>query len=139
MKRLRWLSTIGAAIGLVWCAAVGIRIWTTPVRYSVSEWAISPAGERAGQRIDYRSFSDISGAGATPLVIPVLLAAWAAWAAWREAIAELVVATLIFLGFCFIAGFSIGGAYVPAGVGLAAATLAGIVSRVTTRQDIGDA
>jgi len=133
MKQLRWLSTICAAIGLVWCVGVGIRIWTTPVRYSVAEWAVSPAGARTGQRVEYRSFSDISGAGATPLVVPVLLAAWATWAAWRQSIVGLSIATAIFLVFCLIAGFSIGGAYVPAGIGLVAAIFLGIVSKVTTR------
>ena len=133
MKRLPWLSTICAATGLVWCVVVGVRIWTTPVRYSVAEWAMSPAGARIGQRFAYRSFSDISGAGATPLVIPVLLAAWATWAAWRQAIEELAAATVVFLGFCIIGGFSIGGAYVPAGIGLLAAMFLGIVRKVTTR------
>lgn len=130
MKHLRWLSTICAAIGLVWCVIVGIRIWTTPVRYSVQEWAISPTGARAGERVESRSFSDVSGAGAAPLVVPVLLTAWATWAAWRQAIEELVVATAIVLGFCFIAGFSIGGAYVPAGLAVASAALVGVVGRV---------
>jgi hypothetical protein len=67
------------------------------------------------------------------LVIPVLLASWAAWAAWRQQIRALAIATLIFLAFCFIAGFSIGGAYVPIGLGLVAATLLEMLRRVITR------
>ena len=92
MKQLRWLSTVCATTGLLWCVVVG-------------------------------------GAGVVPLVVPVLVGAWAAWAAWRQSIAVLAVATAIFLGFCFIAGFSIGGAYVPTGIGLVAATLLGIVAK----------
>jgi hypothetical protein len=42
MKQLRWLSTICAAMGLAWCVGVGIRIWTTPVRYSVAKCWVRP-------------------------------------------------------------------------------------------------
>lgn len=132
MKQLQWLSTIVATTGLVWCVVVGGRIWSTPVRFAGAEWVIGPAGARAIEQVEYRSFSDISGLGVVPLVVPVLLASWAAWAAWRQWIGRLAIATLLFLAFCFIAGFSIGGAYVPIGIGLVAATLLGILSRVMT-------
>lgn len=133
MQQFQWLSTIVAATNLVWCLVAGARIWTTPVRFSGVEWTMGPAGARAIDRVEYRSFSDISGLGIVPLVVPVLLAGWATWAAWRQRIRGLAVATLIFLAFCFIAGFSIGGAYVPIGLGLVAATLLGMLSKVTMR------
>ena len=91
---------------------------------------MEPAGARAVERVEYRLISDISEFGILPLVVPVLLAAWATWAACRQRILALAVATVIFLVFCFIAGFSIGGAYVPVGLGLVIATLLGMLSRV---------
>jgi hypothetical protein len=133
MKQFQCLSTIVAAISLVWCLVVGARIWTTPVRFSGVEWTMGSAGARAVERVECRSFSNISGLGIAPLVVPILVAGWATWAAWRHRMRELTVATVIFLTFCFVAGFSIGGAYVPIGLGLVAATLLGMLGRVTMR------
>ena len=130
MKQFRSLSTVVAATGLVWCVVAGWWIWTTPVRFSGIAGTMEPAGARAVERVEYRLISDISEFGILPLVVPVLLAAWATWAACRQRILALAVATVIFLVFCFIAGFSIGGAYVPVGLGLVIATLLGMLSRV---------
>ena len=130
MKQFRSLSTVVAATGLVWCVVDGWWIWTTPVRFSGIAGTMEPAGARAVERVEYRLISDISEFGILPLVVPVLLAAWATWAACRQRILALAVATVIFLVFCFIAGFSIGGAYVPVGLGLVIATLLGMLSRV---------
>ena len=128
LRRLRWLSTVVAAAVLLWCVVVGVRIWTTPVNLSGVEWRMGPAGARAFERIEPRSFSDLSGLGVTPLVIPVLLAGWATWAAWRQRTRGLALATLMFLTFCLVAGFSIGGAYVPAGLGLVAASACSLLA-----------
>ena len=118
MRVFRSLSTAAAAIGLAWCVVAGWRIWTTPVRFLD----------------EYRSFSDISYFGIVPLVVPVLLAGWATWAAYRQRLLPTALATLSFLFFCFLTGFSIGGAYVPIGIGLVIATLLGILGRVITRK-----
>jgi len=126
MKPLQWLSIFLALSGLLWCLVVGERIWTTPVRLSGVEWAMGPTGSiRTIERVGVRSFSDISGLGVIPLFVPVLLAGWATWAAWGDRIRTLTILTLVFLAFCFIAGFSIGGAYWPAAGALVAATLLG--------------
>jgi hypothetical protein len=128
----QFAATIVAAGAFVWSLIVGGMIWSTPVRFSGVEWAASPTGARAIERVEYRSFSDISALGVVPLVVPVLLAGWATWAAWRRRTIGLVIATVIFFAFCIIAGLSIGGEYIPIGLVLVAAVLLGMLGRVTT-------
>ena len=82
------------------------------------------------QRIEPRSFSEISRLGIVPLVIPVLVAGWALWAASRRRTVALAIATFVFLVFCVITGFSIGGAYMPAGLGLMGATLVRVLDEL---------
>ena len=130
------------AAGLVWCLVVGVRIWTAPpargsgVQFS-AEIRSDSTGVTTGtvviEPVEDRSFSDVSTLGIVPLLIPVLLAGWALWAAWRRRILGLAVATLVFLFYCFITGFSIGGAYTPAGWGLAVATIMAVVTRTIAR------
>ena len=124
-----------AAAGLVWCLVAGVLIWTAPVRGSVIEWRMGPTGMRAVERIEDGSFADISLLGVVPLAIPVLLAGFALWAAWCRSILGLIVTTLVFLVFCIITGFSIGGAYTPAGLCLVAASLVAVGSRIMARGD----
>lgn len=128
----QFAATIVAAGAFVWSLIVGGMIWSTPVRFSGVVWATSPTGQGQFERVEYRSFSDISALGVVPLVVPVLLAGWATWAAWQQRTLGLAIATLIFFAFCFLAGFSIGGEYVPLGFGLLAAALLGMLERVTT-------
>ncbi len=118
-----------AAAVLAWCLAVGVWIWTTPVRSSGVALTMGPAGTRVVERVEYHSFSEISGFGIAPLVVPVALAACALWVAWRQHVVGLALVALIFIGFCVVAGFSIGGAYVPAAVGLFVATVLGAAGR----------
>ena len=80
---LAWASVMAAVVCLGWCLVVGVLIWTTPVAGSVVEITMDSEGTRTiEERIEERSFSDTSGLGIVPLVIPVLLAGWALWAAW---------------------------------------------------------
>ena len=131
------------AAGLVWCLVVGVRIWTTPIRGGGVQFSAEIRSDSTGvttgtmvvEPVEDRSFSDISTLGIVPLLIPVLLAGWALWAAWRRRILGLAVATLVFLVYCFITGFSIGGAYTPAGWGLAVATIMAVVTRTMARGD----
>ena len=77
------------------------------------------------------SFSEVSGLGAVPLVIPILFAGLAAWAARRGQRVALGVAALLLTVFTFISGFSIGGAYIPAAwLLIAAAGWAAVAERV---------
>ena len=131
------------AAGLVWCLVIGVLIWTTPIRGGGVQFSAEIRSDSTGvstgtmviEPVEDRSFSDISTLGIVPLVIPVLLAGWALWAAWSRRILGLAVATLVFLVFCFITGFSIGGAYTPAGWGLAVATIMAVVTRTIARFD----
>ena len=125
---LAWASVMAAVVCLGWCLVVGVLIWTTPVAGSVVQITMDSEGTRTiEERIEEQSFSDTSGLGIVPLVIPVLLAGWALWAAWWRRITALAVATFVLLVFC-VTAFSIGGAYVPAGLGLVGATLVGALS-----------
>ena len=101
-----WVPPMLSALGLAWCAVAGVSIWFTPKRYSGMSNGVPAVWEP--------SFSEVSGLGAVPLLIPVLFAALAAWAAWRGRPVTLGVAALLLAVFTFITGFSIGGAYIPA-------------------------
>ncbi len=115
-----WVAPILASISAVWCVAIGLWIWFTPVGNS----AIVRGSSRPEQDVvHYRSFSEISHFGALPLIVPTAVAILATCAAWRGIRAGLGVSALLFVGFTFIAGFSIGGAYLPAAALLTLATL----------------
>jgi hypothetical protein len=118
---LRTTMTTLAGISATWCIVTGVRIWVTPVR-----WAGVVGGAPPGETmVEYRSFSEISLLGPVPLVIPAALAIFAAWAAWRGRGFALAIAALLFAGYGYITGFSIGGAYrAPAGLLIAATILA---------------
>jgi hypothetical protein len=61
-----------------------------------------------------RSFSEVSGLGVAPLIVPVLISAGAAWAVWQRNRGGVIGGTALMGIFTFITGFSIGGAYIPA-------------------------
>jgi FtsH-binding integral membrane protein len=57
--------------------------------------------------------------------VPTVLAMLATWAAWRRSRVGVGASALLFAGFTFVTGFSIGNAYVPAaGLLILAAVLA---------------
>jgi hypothetical protein len=128
------IAGVLAAGAVVWCIGVGIWIWVTPIRYSgvsAQTWSSSTSQGTNATTIrtapfrETRRFADVSLFGPLPLAIPVTVAGLAALAIWRrKGILLTLLPTAAFLLFCFIAGFSIGGAYVPAGVALAIAFLA---------------
>jgi len=121
MKWRIWVSPVLAAVGVMWCVIMGGWLWFTPMRYMVF-----PGGP--GQAvIRYRSFSEVSQFGPLPLIIPASLAMVAAWAAWRGNRVGLGVSTLLFAGFTFITGFSIGPNYLPAAGALVLATLCAVL------------
>ena len=123
----KWSATLLAGSGAAWCVIVGWKIWFTPVRYlQYASWQTEP-------QFVYRSFSDVSMLGAVPLVVPTVFAALATWVAWRQRIVALCAVTLIFALFCFVAGFSIGGAYVPVAGALLIATAISLTGAVVAR------
>jgi hypothetical protein len=123
MRTLKWparLSFILAAADLIWCVGIGIWIWVTPTRYIGVR--VNP-GQPDVQMEGYRSFSDVSDWGAAPLIVPAILAALATWAAWTGRKIVLALATVLFIGYTYITGFSIGSAYHPAAGILVLATV----------------
>ena len=106
---MAWRHQVAPVISTLcfaWCVVIGFVIWFTPMRYS---------GIRNGvPAVIDRSFSEVSGNGALPLVIPVVVAALGTWGAWRGRRIFLGGSALLLAAFTVIAGFSIGGAYVPA-------------------------
>lgn len=122
---MNWKARIApvlAVCGATWCVAVGVWLWFTPMRY-VGTIVVAGARQEVTR---YRAFSEVSGFGPLPLVVPAGLAIFAAWAAWRGSRLGLGLSTLLFAGFTLISGFSIGANYVPAAVALIVATLLGV-------------
>jgi hypothetical protein len=127
MKSFKWLPTLLAAIGLVWCVVAGWMIWVTPVRYlRYSSFEPEP-------RYVNVAFSEVSALGIAPLVVPTLLAGLATWCTWRQRTVSLCALTILFVVYSFISGFSIGGAYVPAAGVLVIATLVTLMHAGVTR------
>jgi len=112
---------------LAWCIVVGFVIWFTPMHYTRTSGGI--------QTVVERPFSDVSGNGALPLVIPVVIAGLGAWGAWRGRRVALGTSALLLAAFTVISGFSIGAAYVGAsGFQLLATGLAAVLGSGRRRQ-----
>jgi hypothetical protein len=114
-----WFGRAFAVAGLAWCIGVGIWIWMTPIRYegtrSTASWSSGGAPQETTPRFARNtSFSEISGLGPLPLLIPVLIAATGLWGAWRRRRLPLGIATALMLFFVVLTGFSVGSAYLPA-------------------------
>jgi hypothetical protein len=123
MKRPPWISQMTALVSLSWCVVVGFWIWFTPVRYV---GITGDPGQPDHHTVVYRAFADVSLLGPIPLIVPTLIAIAGAWAAWRGARVALGLAALLLAAFAFVAGFSIGSAYIlPAGLLLLATLFAG--------------
>ena len=124
------MSIAFALAALVWSAGAGVTIWTTPIRYSgVSGFASSDTPPTVVETETFKSFAEASRLGAVPLLIPVVLTALGVWCAWRRFRRTLVALTVTLLLYAFVAGFSIGGAYLPAVAALLLATLASFAAR----------
>ena len=125
---VHYLPFVLALIAVLWCVWIGVRIWTTPLVWEgvVAQTTEDGVRQPPATIREVRSFRDISHLSYFPLAIPVLLAAWAALVARLRAPAFLTGIVLLFLGYVFIAGFSIGGAYHGAAALLGIAALADI-------------
>ena len=130
----RRLSTLLAAGGLVWSIGVSSWIWVSPIRQSGTRtmaWSYTDvAGAQSSGGIqtvpfdESHRFAEVSLLGATPLVIPVLLAGWGAYAAWRNRRLQLGVSAGLLAAFCVLAGFSIGPAFFLSAAGIVLAFVA---------------
>jgi hypothetical protein len=132
----RNLSSALAAAALIWSIAAGWRIWTTPVRYQTVNWSMDAQGGTVRQDgFAVRSFRDVSLLGAVPLIVPVALAGVALVAAMCRFNIAVATSALLFVLFVFVAGLSIGGAYVIPGAMLMVAFVVSLVDRA--RRDSG--
>ena len=102
MKWHGWVIFVLAAISGVWCASMHVWISFTPLWHQ----------------------GLVQGA----VLLPTVLAILATWAAWRRSRVGVGASALLFAGFTFVTGFSIGKAYVPAaGLLILAAVLAALI------------
>jgi len=104
----RKVAPVVSTLCVTWCVLVGFLIWFSPVRYVGTHNGVPTTVDRR--------FSEVSGNGALPLVIPVLISGFGTWGAWRGRRIVLGGSALLLAVFTFISGFSIGGAYLPADV-----------------------
>lgn len=123
----RFAAPVLSTLCLAWCVVIGCVIWWTPVRYS---------GFRNGApAVIDRSFSEVSGYGPLPLIIPACVAALGTWGAWRDRRLLVTLSGILLALFTFIAGFSIGGAYLPAsGLQILAAVLGAFLGSGRSRE-----
>jgi hypothetical protein len=73
------------------------------------------------------SFTEVSGLGITPLVIPVVITMAAVWATAIARTGVLMATALLLFFFWYLSGFSIGGAYTPAVLVLFGATITSFI------------
>jgi len=141
-RAAEWICKLLSAGGLVWCAGVSSWIWVTPIRssgLSTYAWSSSGSGGVASSGVRtvpvevVHTFADVSGLGAFPLVVPVLLAAFGTWAAWRNKKRALLLATAALLAFCVLAGFTIGGGYLLGGGAMLLALLTALSNPIGKR------
>ena len=126
------IPRILATLGLLWSLWAGVRIWTTPVVHTHVSMVAEGSNEPDALRDPYpevRRFAEISPLGTLPLVIPVALAALAVFGAWIRESFTLALGAVLLLGYSFVTGFSIGGAYVPAALCLVAASAVDLAQR----------
>lgn len=126
------IPRILATVGLLWSVWAGVRIWTTPVvTHRVAMVAEGSNEERVSSQPfrEAQRFAEVSPLGALPLLIPVALAALAVFGAWIRESFSLTLGAVLLLGYSFVTGFSIGGAYVPAALCLVAASSVDLVQR----------
>lgn len=123
------LPFVLALVAVLWCVWIGVRIWTTPLAWEgvVMQQTDENSVRQPPTTIrEVRHFRDSSHLSYFPLAVPVILAAWAALVARLRAPAFLTGIVLLFQGYVFIAGFSIGGAYHGAAALLGIAALVDI-------------
>jgi hypothetical protein len=112
------------AFAALWALGASLVILFTPVEIHEIEAVVTPSGDSTPQEsIKYQSWYQTQGAwGVAVLFIFAGLYALPAWLAWRTGTrwVWLALASFVALLLTFLAGFSIGGFYLPAGLALLA-------------------
>lgn len=121
---LRHLPCVLALAATLWCVLIGVQIWQTPrVGITVTAQTAEEAARQPPTMVrEVRPYST-SPVGMIPLAIPFILAAAATLIARLRAPGYMAVLVGLFLGYSFITGFSIGGAYSGPGAVLVLAVL----------------
>jgi len=109
IQRIEFRATVLAFAALTWCVVIGITLWLTPIRY------LHYQDDRPPQ-LAFMSFAE--AAGVHVLLIPAALAACAVWLSRRRRTGYLTLVAIALLLYCFVAGFSVGAAYLPAAAAL---------------------
>lgn len=133
VRHLPFVLALAATLWVVW---IGVLIWKTPI---VTEGIVTQTTEDGVEQPprtyqEVRRFRDVSRLSYLPLAIPVILAAGAALIARLRAPGCLAAVVVLFLGYVFISGFSIGGAYHGPAAVLAVALITDIVLSWKGRQ-----
>ena len=137
---LRHLPFVLALASSLWAVWIGVLIWKTPIiREGITAQSTEAGAEPPRTFREVRSFGDSSVLGFLPLAIPVILAAVATLIARLRAPGFLAAVVVLFLGYVFITGFSIGGAYHGPAALLGAALIADIVLSWTERRRLAEA
>jgi hypothetical protein len=97
-----------ALVAFLWCIVVSAMLWLTPVRY------LHDRSDEPGPRFEFVPFREAAAFPLATLLIPTALA-WSALSfVRRQKRKYLAVVTIALFAYSFVAGFSVGLAYVPA-------------------------
>ena len=108
------LSKIFVLTAYILCIWTSYKVWVTPVEYNVVEIHDSGNGAVTEKNfVRFKKFSDISSLGVVPLLVPAVIVFLAVLAVFKFKSIALCSSVLLMLFFWFVAGFSIGMAYLP--------------------------
>ena len=108
------LSKIIVLTAFILCIWTGYEIWVSPIEYRGVETVDSINGTVIEKNvIRFKKFSEVSGFGVVPLLVPVAIVFLAIWAAFTLRSIALVFSVFLIVIFWIITGFSIGMAYLP--------------------------
>jgi hypothetical protein len=108
------LSKLIVLTAFILCIWTGYEIWVSPIEYRGVETVDSINGAVIEKNVvRFKKFSEVSGFGVVPLLVPVAIVFLAIWAAFTLRSIVLVSSLFLILIFWIITGFSIGMAYLP--------------------------
>jgi len=130
MHIIRSLVKFIGLAAAIWTIGVSIYILFAPTQSHYSSHIILPDGTSVRQEgyvtktlMEREGWVGVIGFILGPLLVPILISITGARAAWLHKQGLLWTMAGTMLLFCFLAGFSIGGAYVPAGLAFLLAAL----------------
>ncbi len=117
---LRWASVAVA----LWCLGAALAVWFQPVVWEGQLASAKSAPADSLPIYGLQSFSDWAGpSGIVLLTVPFLMAAVTSFALWRDRPLAALPLALLLLLYSLVAGFTIGGAFVAAGVAMTAVAI----------------